>query len=70
MEKKREVTFNLNELPEGELKFVGKGIYVLKNGTVVDLYRRRWNVKPKQTLAMIVGMSVLLGIVIGALLWY
>lgn len=70
MEKKREVTFNLNELPEGELKFVGKGIYALKNGTVVDLYRRRWNIKPKQTIAMIVGMSVLLGLIIGALLWY
>jgi len=70
MKKKREVTFNLKELPEGKLKFVGKGIYALKTGTVVDIYRRHWNINPKQTLAMIVGISILLGIVIGALLWY
>ena len=68
MEKKREVSFNLKELPEGKLRFVGKGIYVLKNGTVVDIYRRHWNVNPKKTLAMIVGVSILLGILIGALL--
>ncbi|GAH64840.1 unnamed protein product, partial [marine sediment metagenome] len=46
----------------------GKGIYVLKNGTIIDVYRRHWNVNPKKTLAMIIGMSILLGILIGALL--
>ena len=44
MEKRKEVTFNLKELPEGKLKFVGKGTYLLKNGTVVDIYRRHWNI--------------------------
>ena len=70
MKKKREVSFNLSDLKEGELKFVGKGIYAMKLGTFVDIYRRHWNVNPKQTLAMIVSISILLGIVIGAILWY
>ena len=70
MKKKKEATFNLDELPEGKLKFVGKGIYALKNGTVVDIYKRHWSVDPKRTLVEIVGFSVLLGVLIGALLWY
>ena len=70
MKKKKEVTFNLDELPEGKLKFVGKGLYARKIGATIEIYKRYWSVNPKRTLVEIVGFSVLLGIFIGALLWY
>lgn len=69
MKKKKEVTIKLDEMTE-ELKFVGKGLYARKTGATIEIYKRHWSVNPKQTLAMIVFFSVLLGIGIGGLLWY
>lgn len=67
MKKKKEVIILLDKLSE-KPKYVGKGLYAQKIGSVVNIYKRQHYVNTKQTLAMIVFFSVLLGIFIGVLL--
>lgn len=64
MKKKKEVVILLDKLSE-ELKYVGKGLYAQKIGSVVNIYKRQHSVNPERTLAMIVFFSVMLGIFIG-----
>lgn len=64
MKKKKEVVILLDKLSE-ELRYVGKGLYAQKIGSVVNIYKRQHYVNPKQTLVMLVFFSVLLGIFIG-----
>lgn len=73
MKKIKEAEFFPNRLLHGRLTSIGKGFYVRRlesaaKGTIIEVYRRHFNVNPKRTLAEIVFFSVLLGIFIGVLL--
>jgi len=74
VKKIKEVEFYPNRLVLARLTSIGKGLHVKRlesasKGTIIEVYKRHFNVNPKKTLAGIVFFSVLLGIFIGALLW-
>lgn len=74
MKKEKIAEVDINHLQHGHLTSIGKGLYVRRldtalRGTIIEVYKRHFNVNPKKTLAEIVFFSVLLGIFIGALLW-
>lgn len=69
MKKRKEAEFDLKSITS-ELRFIGKGMFARRAGDIIEIYKRQFNTNPKRTLVQIIVVSVILGLLLGAILWY